>query len=145
MHYRQMGITDLPQVAQLYMEYYNTHEDGEWTEHTTTKRIRQVLTREDSYCLVLEDGGNIIAFAMGYFQQYDDGFTYDLVEIVVSAEKQNQGIGSAFMAELEKQVKEKGAILIQLQSVNDEMHEHFYGKLGFFNAKNLVLKSKILQ
>ena len=105
MHYRQLEITDLPQVAQLYMEYYNTHEDGEWTEHTTTKRIRQVLTREDSYCLVLEDGGNIIAFAMGYFQQYDDGFTYDLVEIVVSAEKQNQGIGSAFMAELEKQEK----------------------------------------
>ena len=67
------------------------------------------------------------------------------MEIVVSAAKQNQGIGSAFMAELEKQVKEKGAILIQLQSVNDEMHEHFYGKLGFFNAKNLVLKSKILQ
>lgn len=34
--------------------------------------------------------------------------------------------------------------MIQLASVNDEMHRHFYGKLGFQDAGNLVLKSKFL-
>lgn len=48
------------------------------------------------------------------------------------------------MQELERQVRERGAMLIQLQSVNDEKHEHFYDKLGFKNAKNLVLKTKML-
>ena len=144
MEYRIMELHDLPQAVRLYIDYYNTHEDGAWTEATTTKRIRQVLTREDSYCLVLEDHGELIAFAMGYFEQYDDCFAYDLVEIVVTAQRQNQGIGSAFMAELERRVKEAGAMLIQLQAVNDDHHEHFYGKLGYKTPRNLVLKTKML-
>ena len=61
-----------------------------------------------------------------------------------SAEKQNQGIGTAFMVELEKRVKAEGAMLIQLQAVNDGLHAHFYGKLGYRNAVNLVLKTKML-
>ena len=48
------------------------------------------------------------------------------------------------MEELERRVKEKGAMLIQLQSVNDAFHEHFYKKLGFRTASNLVLKTKMI-
>ena len=126
------------------MDYYNTYEDGEGTIETTTKRIHQVMTREDAFGLLLEDKGKLLGFAMGYFEQYDDCQAYDLIEIVVAGERQNQGLGTAFMQELERQVRERGAMLIQLQSVNDEKHEHFYDKLGFKNAKNLVLKTKML-
>jgi len=35
-------------------------------------------------------------------------------------------------------------MLIQFQAVNDELHEHFYGKLGYKNVSNLVLKTKML-
>ena len=66
---------------------------------------------------------------MGFCEQYDDCFAYDLVEIVVDMEQQNKGIGRSFMRELESRVKEEGAMLIQLQMVNDERHEHFYGSL----------------
>ena len=34
--------------------------------------------------------------------------------------------------------------MVQLVSVNDEMHEHFYSKLGYGDAANLKLKSKFL-
>jgi len=43
---------------------------------------------------------------------------------------------------LEEKVKEAGAACIELQAVNDEMHEKFYGKAGFSNAQNFVLKVK---
>ena len=102
------------------------------------------MTREDAFGQLLEDKGKLLGFAMGYFEQYDDCQAYDLIEIVVAGERQNQGLGTAFMQELERQVRERGAMLIQLQSVNDEKHEHFYDKLGFKNAKNLVLKTKML-
>ena len=137
--------TDLDRCVSLYMEYYNLHEDGEWTAETTYKRIHQVFSREDSYCMILEEQGELIAFAMGYFEQYDDGFAYDLVEIVVAAERQKQGIGTKFMRELETRVKAEGAMLIQLEAVNDDFHEHFYGKLGYGTVRNFVLKSKMLQ
>ncbi len=90
------------------------------------------------------EGDTLAAFAMGYFEQYDDCFAYDLVEIVVAADRQNCGIGTALMRELEARVKEMGAMLVQLQAVNDERHEYFYGKLGYKDAKNLVLKTKML-
>lgn len=144
MTYRMMEEPDIDAVVPLYIEYYNGKEDGEWTEQTTYKRIHQVFSREDSYCMILEDDSEIIAFAMGYFEQYDDCFAYDLIEIVVAADYQKKGIGTVFMKELESRVKAEGAMLIQLQAVNDEFHEYFYGKLGYNNASNLVLKTKVL-
>lgn len=139
-----MTEDDIQKVVPLYIDYYNNKEDGEWTTETTYKRIHQVWSREDSYCLILEDGDTVLGFAMGYFEQYDDCFAYDLVEIVILTKLQNQGIGTKFINELERRVKEKGAMLIQLQAVNDEQHNHFYGKLGYKDAKNLTLKTKIL-
>lgn len=144
MEYRPFTLEDLPRTAKLYVDYYNAYEDGEGTIETTTKRIHQVMTREDAFGLLLEDKGRLLGFAMGYFEQYDDCQAYDLIEIVVTGERQNQGLGTAFMRELERRVREKGAMLIQLQSVNDAKHEHFYDKLGFKDAKNLVLKTKML-
>lgn len=144
MEYRPFTLEDLPRTAKLYLDYYNAYEDGEGTIETTTKRIHQVMTREDAFGLLLEDKGRLLGFAMGYFEQYDDCQAYDLIEIVVAGERQNQGLGTAFMRELERRVREKGAMLIQLQSVNDAKHEHFYDKLGFKDAKNLVLKTKML-
>ncbi len=145
MTYRRMTETDIARAVSIYITYYNNKEDGEWTETTTQKRIHQVLTREDSFCLVLEENNSMIAFAMGYFEQFDDGFVYNLVEIVVNTEWQGKGVGTAFMKELESQVKKEGAILIILDAVNDAFHEHFYGKLGFQTATNLVIMSKVLR
>ena len=144
MTHRIMTESDIVSVIPIYIKYYNNKEESEWTKETVYKRIHQVLTREDSYCLLSEDSGSVSGFAMGYFEQYDDCFAYDLIEIVIAAGLQNQGLGTEFMKEIEKRVKEKGAMLIQLQSVNDEFHEHFYGKLGYSNASNLVLKTKML-
>lgn len=144
MEYREFTQTDIPKAAALHVDYYNTCEGGGWTMETTAKRIRQVMTREDAFGLLLEDQGRLLGFAMGYFEQYDDCQAYDLIEIVVAGEYQDQGLGTAFMEELERRVKAGGAAMIQLQSVNDGKHEHFYEKLGFKNAKNLVLKTKFL-
>ena len=131
MQYRIMTETDIARIVPYYIDYYNTHDGDAWPFDTTYKRIHQVWSREDSYCLILEEDKSVIGFAMGYFEQYDDCFAYDLVEIVVSTKLQNQGVGTKFMNELEKRIKEKGAMLIQLQAVNNDLHNHFYGKLGY--------------
>ncbi len=141
---RAMTEEDIEKVIPLYIDYYNTKEEGEWTRDTTYKRIHQVWSREDSYCLVLERGETPIGFAMGYMEQYDDLTAYDLVEIIIEKDSQQQGIGTEFLLELEKNVKKLGAAMVQLQAVNDEMHEKFYGKLHYKNADNLILKTKWL-
>lgn len=144
MQFRSMIESDIPAIAHLYMDHYNTYESGAWTEATTCKRIHQVWSHEDALCLILENNHEILGFCIGHFEQYDDLKAYDLVEIVISHPYQNQGIGTQFMLELEHRVKEQGGAMIQLQSVNDSLHEVFYGKLSYQTCNNLVLKSKFL-
>lgn len=144
MNVRKMRENDFSKIISLYMNYYNKREEGTWTEETTYKRIHQVWSREDSFCMVLEDGENILGFAIGNFEQYDDLKAYDLIEIVIADACQNQGLGAILMLELERHVKEMGAAMIQLQSVNDSLHNHFYEKLQYKNAGNLIIKSKWL-
>lgn len=144
LQYHPLTAADIPALVPLYIDYYNGVEGGEWTPETTDRRIRQVVTRMDSFGLVAEQNGDPVGFAMGYYEQYDDGFAYDLVEIVVRVDLQSQGLGTALMQELQRQTKAQGALLIQLQAVNDERHHRFYGRLGFGDASNLTLKTKML-
>lgn len=141
---RIMSEADINLVVPLYIDHYNNYEDGEWTQETTYKRIHQVWSREDSLCLILERSTDVLGFVMGYFEQYDDIQAYDLIEIVIAHEYQGKGIGTQFMEIIEAKVKEHGGAMIQLQAVNDDMHNSFYGKLNYKNCNNLVLKSKWL-
>lgn len=141
--YRQMQKEDIVRVTPLFMEYWNGAGDA-WTPQLVHRRIWQVLGAPDAYCMIAEDSGKPVGFAMGRFETYSDLTAYDLVEIVVATEYQAHGFGTQMMAELEGRVKEMGAAMVQLISVHDEMHEHFYGKLGYGDAGNLKLKSKFL-
>lgn len=128
MQIKQMNVEDIDLVLPLYIEYYNKYEDGCWTEETAKKRIRQVLTIEDSFSLVMKDDNDIVG--------------YTLEEIIISYQYQNKGLGSMLLATLETKVKEVGASCVELQAVSDEMHEKYYGKAGYSDAKNFVMKVK---
>ena len=134
---------DVHLVIPLYLDYYNTCEGGCWTETTAGKRIRQVLRMDDSFSLLLKaDSGEVYGFAMGYFKQYDDIVGYTLEEIVIARAHQHKGFGSYLLKELETMVREKGASCVELQAVKDDLHEGFYSKSGYRDAKNFVMKVK---
>ena len=78
-------------------------------------------------------------FVMGYYKEFDDLKAYFLEESVIFGKFQNQGYGAAFIEELEKTVRKNG---VELISVNDEHHMHFYKKLGFYAASNLAMMGK---
>lgn len=143
MQIAEMKVEDIDLVLPLYIEYYNKYEGSCWTEETAKKRIRQVLTIEDSFSLIMRDDNDIVCgFVMGYFKQYDNIVGYTLEEIIISYQYQNKGLGSMLLATLESKVKEVGASCVELQAVNDEIHEKYYGKAGYSDAKNFVMKVK---
>lgn len=140
-----MDLNDIDLVVPLYIDYYNNHEDSCWTEITAKRRIQQVLKMEDSYSLIMRDANSeVCGFVMGYYKQYDDIIGYTLDEILISYKHQNKGLGSILLAELESRVKLSGASCVELQAVKDEMHERYYGKAGYHDAKNFVMKVKWL-
>lgn len=142
MKFKEMYVCDIESVLSIYIEYYNNKENSCWTKETARKRIHQVVTTEDSYGLIMYDGEIVIGFVMGYFKQYDDIKSYVLEEILIATDYQNKGYGSSLLKELETRVMKKEASCIELQAVADDLHEHYYGKAGYRNAKNFVMKVK---
>lgn len=140
--FREMTVDQVGKVLPLYIDYYNTCEEGEWTVETAGKRIRQVLGMDGGWGLILEENGEVLGFVMGYFKQYDDLVSFILEEIVVERGHQGKGLGTALLAETERRVQSLGAAGVELSAVNDEMHAHFYGKAGYRSAKNFVPKVK---
>lgn len=134
----------MDQVIEIYISHYNGYEDGEWTYETDYRRIHQMLTIEDSLCLIVKKEQEIIGLVYGYLEQYDDIKAYNLKEIVLRPELQNKGIGQKIMLALEDVVREHGGSSIRLDAVNDGMHDHFYKKLGYQDTTNLISKSKWL-
>ena len=86
MIYEKMTAADVDRIARLYTDYYNQHEDGCWTHEKACRRIRQIVTVEDSLCLIQQDAAeNTTGFAIGYLKPYDDLTSYWLEEIVILA------------------------------------------------------------
>lgn len=99
MIYEKMTAADVDRIARLYTDYYNQHEDGCWTHEKACRRIRQIVTVEDSLCLIQQDDTeNTTGFAIGYLKPYDDLTSYWLEEIVILAGYQNKGFAGSSSA-----------------------------------------------
>ena len=142
MKYDKLTDENIGAVVSAYVDYYNNCEDGCWTYEKAYKRIHQVMTIEDTECFVQYVDGELSGFAMGYYKEFDDLTAYFLEEIVIFAEFQNKGYGAALMEKLERVVRKNGVEHLELISVNDEHHMHFYKKLGFYAASNLAMMGK---
>lgn len=138
-----MSLGDVEDVLPMYVDYYNNHEGGCWTKETARSRIEQVMTMRGAYSLIMKDEEDAVCgFVMGYYKQYDDIVGYTLEEILIAHELQGRGLGSLLLNELEARARAAGASCIELQAVKDEMHEGYYGKAGYHDANNFVLKVK---
>lgn len=143
-HYRKIEPKDLTEIAEKYAEYYNSADNGCWTFDKAYKRISQICSMQDSMCIIQTVDEKTSGIVLGYFKQFDDLLGYTLDEIVIFEGYQDKGLGTDLMKTLESAVKSEGCEYIELSSVSDEKHDHFYGKLGFYNAKNFILKAKFL-
>lgn len=146
MKYKTLSEKELPIIVEKYMDYYNNHEDGCWRLDKAYKRIHQIVTIEDSMCLIQYDNNDeITGFVIGYYKEYDDLKAYYLEEIVIFSEYQGKGYGTLLFAEVERIIRDNNAEHIELASVNDEHHLHFYKKSGLYSATNLIIMGKHLK
>lgn len=142
--YVKMNDDNMDSVIKKYIEYYNNVENGCWSYEKAYKRIHQVMTMEGSLCYLQYDNQSLVGFLMGYYKEFDDLMAFFIEEIVIFADCHNKGYGSELMTTLQNEVSANGAEHIELISVNDLHHIHFYEKLGYYKANNLVMMGKHL-
>ena len=131
MNYTPITEENVEKAATLYMNHYNQHSGGCWTYEKAYKRIHQMVTMEDSLCLMQEDDNDIpTGLVIGFLESYDDFTFYYLDEILIFGEYQNKGYGRLLLQEVEQRVRERGAQVIELVCPDDAHHMHFYGGFG---------------
>lgn len=145
MNYKKLTKDLLDLVIKEYIDYYNEFEEGIWTYDLAYKKITQIMTIEDSLCLVQYDGDRPVGFLMAYYMTYDDLVGLFIDEILIFKDQHRKGYGRAFMTYVQDLAKKDGASMVELISVNDRAHLKFYRSLGYYKADNLVLMGKDLE
>ncbi len=141
----KLTIADIDIISPSYMAYFNDHEGAKWTLANVRRRLGQLIDRVDTLGLIGKDGNDLVGFAVGQLEQFDDGLVFDLNELFVASEYQGKGNGSRLLGNIEELARKEGAFRIQLIAGNDARHRHFYNDMhGYEDAGNNLIKAKAL-
>lgn len=141
--YKTMELTDIPQLARLYVETFNAPpwNDG-WTEETAGRRLHQMIHVEDFYGLCAYEDGVLCGMILGCMEQYYDRMNFSIREFCVSNQKRGQGLGTKIFRYFEEQLKEKGVDTVLLYTLRAPSTMGFYEKQEMEEAEELVLMRK---
>lgn len=143
--YKPIEQSDLPQLAQLYMNTFNGPPWGEdWTLQTSEKRLFQMFRVEDFRGLCVYRGPILCGMILGCMEQYYNEIVFNLREFCVGKELQGCGLGTEIFSYFTDELKKEGVGKILLYTLRTPWTMSFYEKQGMKEEKDLVLMKKIL-
>lgn len=143
MIYRKITAADVPQLAKIYAETFNSAPwFDKWTEKTAAKRLADIISCTGFFGIAAEDDGKIISAALGGEEQYFDGVMFNLKEFFTENRRRGKGIGTALLKELDKSLREKGIREITLFTAVED--EEFYSSRGFKKAEGMIMMNREL-
>ena len=86
--------------------------------------------------------GKAVTACLGIASRYFAVPTYEIKEILVSQAVQNAGIGSAFLAAIERALMADGIAAVSLYTQKTIPAFHFYEKQGYAPAADMVMMRK---
>lgn len=100
------------QMADLLVEGFKENWPEAWPTIDDGLEEVEMFTDNEKICLVAVSEGKVLGW-IGGISEYD-GNVWELHPLVVSTECRNKGVGRKLVQELEKEVKERGGLAIQL-------------------------------
>ena len=143
---REMDIDDLPAVYHLGEALF-TREDfpmlyRTWDEYEVTAYFNS----DPQYCLVAEDGEDVVGFIMGTTFERGTAWKYGYVAWVgVREDFQRGNLGRRLHAEIERRMLEDGVrmMLVDTESDNEEAIK-FFERTGYSRQRMHVWMTKVL-
>jgi GNAT superfamily N-acetyltransferase len=138
-----MMIDDIPQLAELYKQFWGEDSD---IDKMKIKFIK--LQKSDTHILLSAvEQNQLIGSVTGIVceELYGDCRPFLVVEdMVVDKNKRKQGVGKALFSELERLAKNKNCTQIILVTESDRIDAcSFYESMGFHPTANKGYKKKL--
>lgn len=120
---------DIKAVSDVLISAY---EDEPWNENWTRERaiirIQAILCNYQAIGLKAADEKEIIGAVLGFVDPYSNEDFFYISELFVKSERKGQGIGTALLNALYKQLKANNIQAIQLMSIQNNLK--FYKQNG---------------
>ena len=137
---RQIGLSEKEPIKMLFKSVFMFEPwNDDWSdEQQLDNYIMDLIGQSNSLAYGLYEDNNLIGISLGFIKHWFSGTEYIIDEFCVAKEKQGSGVGSFFMSEVEKAIKEKGMVHIFLQTESEVPAYEFYKKNGFIDLKTHV-------
>ncbi|MBP1565253.1 MAG: GNAT family N-acetyltransferase [Oscillospiraceae bacterium] len=130
---KKLSVDFIEEIKTLFAEIFtNEPWNDDWSdENQLHNYILDLTGNRNSLAIGLFEDEKFIGMALGSIKHWYTGTEYYIDEFCIKSQKQGKGIGTKFLAMVEKFVEEKGISHIFLQTERTVPAFEFYKKNGF--------------
>ncbi len=138
--FKKIGINEIEIIKELFTGVFTIEPwNDDWSDKEQLNLyLLDLIGQNNSLTYGLFDSDNLIGVSMGHIKHWYSGTEYYIEELCIQTDKQGNGIGTYFLKEIEKAIKETGITQIFLQTESNVPAYNFYNKNGFCELKEHV-------
>ena len=142
--FRKIGTPEFLQIKELFTSVFTRDPwNDDWSdERQLNLYLMDLIAQSNSLTYGLYDEDILIGLSMGRIKHWYSGTEYCIDEFCVRTDRQQNGIGTYFLGEIQNHMQELGLVHIYLQTESDVPAYAFYQKNGFCELKTSVSFAK---
>jgi aminoglycoside 6'-N-acetyltransferase I len=143
---KRLSLDDKEIIKEVFVNVFTKEPwNDDWSDRKQLDMyISDLIGQGYSLTYGLYDLDELIGISMGYIKHWYSGTEYIINELCIKTDRQGNGAGTFFLAEIEKAVKGLGLKQIFLLTDSNVPAYDFYRKNGFVEAETNVAFSKVL-
>ena len=126
-------MDEFSQIKELFISVFTRDPwNDDWSDgQQLDLYLTDLIGQNNSLTYGLYDGDALIALSLGRIKHWFTGTEYCIDEFCVRTDRQQNGVGTCFLAEMQTHLQELGMTHIYLQTESDVPAYMFYQKNGF--------------
>ena len=138
--FKRIGINEIEAIKELFVSVFTIEPwNDDWSnQEQLDLYLADLVCQSNSLTYGLYENEKMIGVSMGHIKHWFSGTEYYIDELCVQTDKQGNGVGTHFLKEIEREIKDIGLVQIFLQTENNVPAYAFYQKNGFYELKEHV-------
>lgn len=131
--FRQLDHSSFDEIKELFKSVFTAPPwNDDWSdERQLDEHLKDLMGARTPLAFGLFEEETLIGLSLGYIKHWYAGTEYVIDELCIRPEKQRSGYGTAFLAQIEAELQNRGVHTIFLTTERNVPAFAFYCKLGF--------------